>query len=252
MKHRHFQSRTGAWLILSLTVALTLAGCSGSHSSDPAAAEAAGSWSSTPAASSSSAATSDPAGASAPAEPASPPSAAGGGEDAGTRSGSGHTADSGTAHAGATPQPCTVHDVTGKVAEWNGAPAGSGAGAGHNRVAIVLTNHSSRTCTLQGWPGASYVGGGNGTQLGAPAKLDRSTPHPTVPLKPDASAQAPVDFLSTGSFPDGECKLVTADGLRVYPPGSQQSLFIPHVGDGKACSMPQHVQMTVGAFTSRP
>ncbi|WP_412161680.1 DUF4232 domain-containing protein [Curtobacterium flaccumfaciens] len=250
MKHRHFSHRTAGWLLVGFTVAATLTGCANAATGTPdvaptATSSATSSEGSVPTASDPNGPASHIAGPAS--QPALAPSGASGSGSASTGAAAGDNADSGTAHAGATPQPCGAQDVTGKVTDWTGA-AGAGAGAGHNRVALVLTNHSSRTCTLQGWPGVSYVGNGNGTQLGAPAKLDRSTPHAAVTVKPGAGAQAPLDLASTNSFPSSECKLVTADGLRVYPPGSTQSLFIRHAGDEQACSLTQHVQMTVGAF----
>ena len=73
---------------------------------------------------------------------------------------------------------CATSDLSGAIGP------GAGGAAGSVGVTIVLTNNGSASCELQGWPGVAFVGGGNGTQLGKPATLDRSTPHPTVTLAP--------------------------------------------------------------------
>src|SRR4051794_2441113 len=46
---------------------------------------------------------------------------------------------------------------------------GGDAAMSHVYGRIVLRNSSQETCYVQGYGGLSYVGGGNGTQVGAPA-----------------------------------------------------------------------------------
>ena len=145
---------------------------------------------------------------------------------------------------------CTVAQLSGAIGEQNGAPAGSGSGMNQQRVAIILTNTGKTPCTLQGWPGVSLVGDGNGTQLGAAATLDRTAAHPTVAIGPGGKAQAPIDYVEPAVYSPSECNQKPADGLRVYPPGSAASLFIPQKWD--ACTSTQHVLLTVGAFVTYP
>ncbi len=73
----------------------------------------------------------------------------------------------------------------------------------------------------------SFVGGGNGTQIGAAGELDRSSPHGTVTLDPGKSAHAPLRIAQALNYPKDTCQPVTADGLRVYPPGETHALFVP-------------------------
>ncbi|MFC4243838.1 DUF4232 domain-containing protein [Gryllotalpicola reticulitermitis] len=145
---------------------------------------------------------------------------------------------------------CTTAHLTGAIGERNGAPAGSGDGMNQQQVAIILTNTGSTACTLQGWPGVSLVGDGNGTQLGAAATFDRTTPHPTVTIAPGAKVQAPIDYSDAAVYAPSECNQKTADGVRVYPPGSTSSLFIAQKWD--ACTSTQHSLMKVGAFVTYP
>lgn len=111
-----------------------------------------------------------------------------------------------------------------------GAEAGSGGAAGSTIFHITLRNSGSATCTLQGWPGVSFVGGGDGQQIGAAASLDRSSPHPTVMLRPGQVAVAPIKVVRAENIPTSECSPVTPDGFRVYPPGSKSSLFLKDEG----------------------
>jgi hypothetical protein len=119
---------------------------------------------------------------------------------------------------------CTVAQLTG------GTAAGSGGAAGSNIIHLTFTNKSSTTCVLQGWPGVSFVGNGNGTQLGNPATLDRSAAHPTVTLKPGAVAVAPLKITQAANYDSAQCGPKAADGFRVYPPGSKASLYVKASG----------------------
>ncbi|QKS17965.1 DUF4232 domain-containing protein [Curtobacterium sp. Csp2] len=115
---------------------------------------------------------------------------------------------------------CTVSSLAG------GTEAGSGGAAGSTIIHLTLRNTGSTTCTLQGWPGVSFVGDGDGTQIGAAATQDRSSAHPTVTLGPGQIAVAPLKIANAQNFSNAACSPVAADGFRVYPPGSTESLFV--------------------------
>lgn len=119
---------------------------------------------------------------------------------------------------------CSAADLTG------GTEPGSGGAAGSTIIHLTFKNTGSSTCVLQGWPGVSFVGDNNGTQLGAPATLDRGAPHPTVTLAPGDTAVAPLKIAQAGNYPSNSCTPTPADGFRVYPPGSTTSLFIAASG----------------------
>jgi hypothetical protein len=95
---------------------------------------------------------------------------------------------------------------------------------------LVLTNKGTTTCTLQGFPGVSFVGNGNGTQLGAPAEFDQGSPHGTVTLAPGTSAHAALKIAEAGNYDAATCQPKAADGLRVYPPGETHALFVAATG----------------------
>ncbi len=125
--------------------------------------------------------------------------------------------------------------------------SGGGGAAGSVLPYLVLTNTGTERCTLQGWPGVSFVGDGNGTQLGAAGDFDRSSPHGTVTLDPGASAHAPLRIAQAANYPADTCDPVTADGLRVYPPGETHSLFVAST-DLTACRSDSVHLITVQAL----
>lgn len=183
---------------------VTLAGCAsgGSVQAEPTTGSTHSAASATPATEASSA--SSPATASAPTGGGTT-SAAGGGSTSGT----------GSLRSGV----CTAAHLRGSLT----TPAGGGS-AGHQAYEIVFRNSGSSPCTLQGWPGVSFVGKGNGTQLGAPATFDRSSAHGTVTIAAGSTAHATLLVAQARNYQD--CGITTADGFRVYPPGSKQSLFV--------------------------
>lgn len=124
---------------------------------------------------------------------------------------------------------CTTSSLAGTIER------GSGGAAGSVWVHIALRNTGTAPCTLQGWPGVSFVGGGNGSQIGAAADRDESSPHPTVTLATGQTAVAPLKVTQAGNYPSAECAPTQPDGFRVYPPGSTASLFIRD-SDQTACA----------------
>lgn len=115
---------------------------------------------------------------------------------------------------------CLTPDLAGSLEVVEG-----GASAGHYEVAIVLENEAAEPCVLQGWPGVSFVGDGDGEQIGAAGTLDRLSPHDAVTLDPGSAAQAVVQVANAEDY-DEDCGQTQADGFRVYPPGETRSLFV--------------------------
>ncbi len=105
--------------------------------------------------------------------------------------------------------------------------AGGGAGAGHLYPVLVLTNNGSTACWVRGYPGVSFVGLGNGTQLGAAATREASgVPVTTVTLAPGQSAHSQLNITVAGNYDATTCNPKVADGLRVYPPDETHALFV--------------------------
>ena len=153
------------------------------------------------------------------------------------------TPTGGGGSAGSGDGRCTTDHLSGQIVDDGGGAAGS------VEVAIALTNTGSSSCTLQGWPGVSLVGDGNGTQLGAAATFTRSSPHPTVTLAPGAVAKAPLSIVQAANFPTAACSPQAADGFRVYPPGETGSLYIADAGV-TACTNPASEVLSVSGFVA--
>jgi hypothetical protein len=103
-------------------------------------------------------------------------------------------------------------------------PRGGGA-AGSQYELLTFRNVSAATCTMNGHPGVSFVGLGNGTQLGVPAA--RTGAVHTVTLPPGRMGTALLQVVDAGVYSPAQCAPTTSDGLRVYPPDWRVSAFVP-------------------------
>jgi hypothetical protein len=103
-------------------------------------------------------------------------------------------------------------------------PRGGGT-AGSQYELLTFRNTSATTCTMNGHPGVSFVGMGNGTQLGVPAA--RTGAVHTVRLTPGTSATALLQVVDAGNYEAARCAPITSDGFRVYPPDWRVSVFVP-------------------------
>lgn len=105
-------------------------------------------------------------------------------------------------------------------------------GAGHRFGWIVLTNTSGHACHTGGFGGVSYVGDGNGTQIGAAAvRRDRAAVKTHV-VKPGARLRSPIDEARADNFGKKKCHRAHVDGFRVYVPNATRSQFVPHATTG--------------------
>ncbi|MGW2485990.1 DUF4232 domain-containing protein [Streptomyces sp. NPDC001606] len=98
-------------------------------------------------------------------------------------------------------------------------------GAGQENFPVVLTNGSTRTCTVRGYPGAAFVTSG-GTQLGPDPKRESGSPV-TVTLKPGQSAWAGLTFSNPGV---SGAKTATPAALLITPPDERDHLRVTWTG----------------------
>ncbi len=103
-----------------------------------------------------------------------------------------------------------------------GQPEGA---AGSSVVPLAFANTGSANCTLQGFPQVAFVGDDNGTQLGAAAVPDDSTPVTSIDLAPGAVAAAQLTIELAENFEN--CTVSSANGFRVFPPNSAGAVFVP-------------------------
>ncbi|CAN5428357.1 hypothetical protein BH09ACT12_BH09ACT12_12030 [soil metagenome] len=108
-----------------------------------------------------------------------------------------------------------------------------GAGMGHAYGVIKLTNVSDASCTTRGYGGLSYVGGGDGTQIGAAARRDKGK-HPTVVIEPGKAARSKISETTALNYPRKKCHPTPVDGFRVYVPDATRSQYIEHATTGCA------------------
>jgi hypothetical protein len=132
---------------------------------------------------------------------------------------------------------CAVGDLRVTL----GAPSGA---AGSTIRPIVFTNTGSGPCELHGFPGVSFVGDGNGTQLGAAADQDQSAPVTQYTLQPGDAVHALLKIVQAANV--AGCTAKTADGLRVYPPHSSDAVFV------KASGLTACTESTVHLLTIQP
>jgi hypothetical protein len=107
------------------------------------------------------------------------------------------------------------------------------AGAGSVYRPLLITNSSSKPCTIQGFPGVSYVAGNDGHQVGKDAFREGSKGN-AVKLNPGQTAAADIQFVNVGNFDPGTCQPTPVKGLRIYLPQETASNFVPDEGTGCA------------------
>jgi hypothetical protein len=99
-----------------------------------------------------------------------------------------------------------------------------GAAAGTAYRELTFKNTSSRSCTMQGYAGVSFVDA-QGQQIGAP--VQRMTgPDGPLTLAPGASAAALIAYHDVYVATVASCQPTTAVGVRVYPPDETASLIV--------------------------
>ena len=135
--------------------------------------------------------------------------------------------------------------ATCATSQLTAALGGSDAGAGNLYRYLVLTNHGSTQCALEGFPGLSLLTASGG-QLGAPATFDHSLSYSQVVLQPGASASDTIHTLNAGAT---SCS-GTSTSLRIYPPSNRAALVIP--GQVMLCGGQLSVSPFIAGTTGNP
>jgi len=206
--------RRVAWLAAAGAATALLAACGSSGSSQPASPTASSPSASSPPATSAPA-TSPPA-AAAPASPTAAPS------------------------GDAAPAACRTATlrITLDVSQ-------ASAAAGSTYYPLNFTNTSASSCELYGYPGVSFAAASTAAakQIGVAARRDGAFGKLTVRLAPGATAHAWLRVAVAGNYPASACQPVTADWLRVYPPGETVAGYVTHTFS--ACSSTSTALLTV-------
>ena len=110
-------------------------------------------------------------------------------------------------------------------------PRGGGAlGTLYGR--IVLRNTSDHACHTGGYGGISYVGDGNGTQIGAPARRIDASDVATYVLQPGQRLRSTIGETEAGNYPRKRCHPAHVDGFRIYVPNATASQYVVHPTTG--------------------
>jgi hypothetical protein len=150
-------------------------------------------------------------------------------------------ATSSASAAPADPPGCT----NGQLAAWVNVSGGSGA-AGTIYYPLELTNISSHSCTLIGYPGVS-ADNAKGKQLGDAAR--RNSVYAARLVTVPAGGTVHVLFgYSDAEVTTSGCKPTTASTLRVYPPNLTRSALtffsLP------VCTVKNHSYLSVSVVRS--
>jgi Protein of unknown function (DUF4232) len=116
------------------------------------------------------------------------------------------------------PPGCATSALTASLGPGNGA-------AGSTYYPIEFTNTSGVTCALYGYPGVSFVAASGG-QVGAAATEDPTYPRVLVTLAPGVTAHAELRVTDAMNYSASACQPVTADRLRIFPPGQTSPLYL--------------------------
>jgi hypothetical protein len=144
------------------------------------------------------------------------------------------TATPAASNAGTTACASSSLKVVVKTAKASGA-------AGSIYYPLEMTNTSSGTCSLFGYPGVSFVTGQGGVILGLAAHRNPVTPSATVTLAPGQTAHATLQVAEAGNYSAGQCKPVTAHWLRVYPPNQTRALYVPFTTTACSAQLPASI-----------
>ena len=116
-------------------------------------------------------------------------------------------------------------------ADLNASYRATDAGAGHRYGRLILTNTSSTRCRTGGYGGLSYVGDGDGTQIGAAATRDPGKVRSYV-VRPGQRLVSHVDATVAADYPRKRCHPAHVDGFRVFVPNATASQYVVHATRG--------------------
>jgi hypothetical protein len=117
--------------------------------------------------------------------------------------------------------------------------------AGSVYQVIDFTNISSAACTMFGYPGASFVTGRGGSQIGATATRNPASAPRLVTLAPGQVANSVLQVIDAGNYPKRDCLPVSVDWLQIYPPGDFSALYLRY--STQACSKAHKSNSTIQA-----
>ncbi len=130
--------------------------------------------------------------------------------------------------------------------------AQGGAAAGSTYVPIDFTNTSGSACTMDGYPGVSFVRSPSGGQLGNPAARNPAAAPAMVTLAPGGVAHAILQVAEAGNYSQSACTPVAAHWLKIFPPDQVTAIYAHY--DVQACSarLPAKLGSQLAVYVVRP
>jgi hypothetical protein len=130
--------------------------------------------------------------------------------------------------------------------------AQGGAAAGSRYVPIDFTNTSASACTMEGYPGVSFVRSPSGGQLGKAAARNPAAAPATVTLAPGGIAHAVIQVDEAGNYSQSACRPVMAHWLKIFPPNQGTAIYARY--DVQACSarLPAKLGSQLAVYVVRP
>jgi hypothetical protein len=129
----------------------------------------------------------------------------------------------------------------GDLTAWMGIP-GNGT-AGSTFYPLEISNVSSHSCWLYGFPGVSALKPGGGQLGSAAARSPGITPY-LVTLAPFQTAHVDLQITDVGVFSPASCHPTTAVALKVYAPGDYAAIEFPFSFRACAKSGPVYMHVT--------
>jgi hypothetical protein len=140
----------------------------------------------------------------------------------------------------AAPTPAAAAAACATPALKVAVPARSGgAAAGSSYYPIQFANVSGASCTLQGYPGVSFVTARGGRQIGPAATRNPAVARQLVTLSPGQTVHAELQVVNAENYPPAGCGLVTAHWLKIYPPNQAGPAYVSFTA--QACSKPKQI-----------
>lgn len=108
----------------------------------------------------------------------------------------------------------------------------TGAATSHRYGNMRIKNTSGHDCRTGGFGGISYVGGGDGSQIGASADRTRPRHWRSYVLEPGQRLISRVVEVSASPYPKKKCRPAHVDGFRVYVPNATKAQYVAHPTTG--------------------
>jgi len=130
--------------------------------------------------------------------------------------------------------------------------AQGGAAAGSIYVPIDFTNTSGSACTLEGYPGVSFVRSPSGGQLGNAASRNPAAPPAMVTLAPGGVAHAILQVAEAGNYSQSACTPVAAHWLKIFPPNQVTAIYAHYETQACSAKLPAKLGSQLAVYVVRP